>query len=133
AYGIPSVALRFFNIYGPRQALSNPYTGVVAIFSARLLNGNPPLIFEDGLQSRDFVSVHDIVRSLLLAAERESAVGGTFNVGSGRSVSVREVAPALAEVLGVDIEPEVTGRYRVGDIRQWFADGSRARELRGEG
>jgi len=131
AYGIPSVALRFFNIYGPRQALSNPYTGVVAIFSARLLNGNPPLIFEDGLQSRDFVSVHDIVRSLLLAAERESAVGGTFNVGSGRSVSVREVAQALAEVLGVDIEPEVTGRYRVGDIRHCFADISRARELLG--
>jgi dTDP-L-rhamnose 4-epimerase len=131
AYGIPSAALRFFNIFGPRQALSNPYTGVVAIFSSRLLNGNPPLIFEDGLQSRDFVSVHDIVQSLLLAAERESAIGGTFNVGSGRSVTVREVAETLARVLDVDIEPEVTGRYRVGDIRHCFADISRARQALG--
>jgi dTDP-L-rhamnose 4-epimerase len=131
AYGIPSVALRFFNIFGPRQALSNPYTGVVAIFSSRLLNGNPPLIFEDGLQSRDFVSVHDIVQSLLLAAQREEAVGGTFNIGSGRSVTVREVAETLAGVLNVDIEPQVTGRYRIGDIRHCFADISRAREVLG--
>jgi dTDP-L-rhamnose 4-epimerase len=128
AYGIPSVALRFFNIFGPRQALSNPYTGVVAIFSARLLNGNSPLIFEDGKQSRDFVSVHDVVQSLLLAAERESAIGNAFNVGSGQSVSVNDVARTLAGVLGVDVDPEVTGRYRVGDIRHCFADISRARE-----
>ena len=131
AYGIPSVALRFFNIFGPRQALSNPYTGVVAIFSARLLNGNAPLIFEDGEQSRDFVSVHDIVQSLLLAGEREAAVGGAFNVGSGRSVSVREVASTLATVLDVEVEPEITGRYRVGDIRHCFADIDRAREALG--
>jgi dTDP-L-rhamnose 4-epimerase len=127
AYGIPSVALRFFNIFGPRQALSNPYTGVVAIFSARLLNGNAPLIFEDGEQSRDFVSVHDIVRALLLSGEAEGAVGGAFNVGSGRAVSVREVASTLAGVLGVEVEPEITGRYRVGDIRHCFADISKAR------
>lgn len=127
AYGIPSVALRFFNIFGPRQALSNPYTGVVAIFSARLLNGNAPLIFEDGEQSRDFVSVHDIVRALLLSGEAEGAVGGAFNIGSGRAVSVREVASTLARVLGVEVEPEITGRYRVGDIRHCFADISRAR------
>jgi dTDP-L-rhamnose 4-epimerase len=127
AYGIPSVALRFFNIFGPRQALSNPYTGVVAIFSARLLNGNRPLIFEDGRQSRDFVSVHDVVRALLLSAEAEGAVGGAFNVGSGRAVTVEEVARTLAGVLGVEVEPEVTGRYRVGDIRHCFADISRAR------
>ncbi|HET8657174.1 MAG TPA: NAD-dependent epimerase/dehydratase family protein [Longimicrobiaceae bacterium] len=127
AYGIPSVALRFFNIFGPRQALSNPYTGVVAIFSARLLNGNAPLIFEDGEQSRDFVSVHDVVRALLLAGEAEGAVGGAFNVGSGHSVTVRDVARTLAKVLGVEIEPEVTGRYRVGDIRHCFADVTRAR------
>jgi len=131
AYDIPGVALRFFNIFGPRQALSNPYTGVVAIFSARLLNGNSPLIFEDGRQSRDFVSVHDVVRSLILAAERESAIGGAFNVGSGRSVSVNDVARTLAGVLGVDMEPEVTGRYRVGDIRHCFADITRAREKLG--
>ena len=131
AYGIPSTALRFFNIFGPRQALSNPYTGVVAIFSSRLLNGNPPLIFEDGEQSRDFVSVHDIVQALLLAADRESAVGSAFNVGSGRSISVREVASTLARVLDVGVEPEVTGRYRVGDIRHCFADITRAREALG--
>jgi dTDP-L-rhamnose 4-epimerase len=131
AYGIPSVALRFFNIFGPRQALSNPYTGAVAIFSSRLLNGNAPLIFEDGEQSRDFVSVYDVVRGLLLAGEAEGAVGGAFNIGSGRSVSVREVASTLAEVLGVEIEPEITGRYRVGDIRHCFADITRAREAFG--
>jgi dTDP-L-rhamnose 4-epimerase len=131
AYGIPSVALRFFNIYGPRQALSNPYTGVAAIFSSRLLNGNPPLIFEDGEQSRDFVSVHDIVRALLLAAERKEAVGHAINVGSGRAITVREVAETLAHVMGVQVEPEVTGRYRVGDIRHCFADIRRARALLG--
>jgi dTDP-L-rhamnose 4-epimerase len=131
AYGIPSVALRFFNIFGPRQALSNPYTGVVAIFSSRLLNGNSPLIFEDGEQSRDFVSVHDVVRALLLAAERESAVGEAFNVGSGRSVSVNQVARTLADVLRVEIEPEVTGRYRVGDIRHCFGDIQKARQALG--
>jgi dTDP-L-rhamnose 4-epimerase len=131
AYGIPSVALRFFNIYGPRQALSNPYTGVAAIFSSRLMNGNAPLIFEDGEQSRDFVSVHDIVRALLLAAERDEAVGHAINVGSGRSITVREVAETLAGVMGIEREPEVTGRYRIGDIRHCFADIRRARDLLG--
>jgi dTDP-L-rhamnose 4-epimerase len=131
AYGIPSVALRFFNIFGPRQALSNPYTGAVAIFSSRLLNGNPPLIFEDGYQSRDFVSVHDVVQALLLSGEHEGAVGGAFNVGSGRAVTVREVAETVASVLEVDVEPKITGRYRVGDIRHCFADISRAREAFG--
>lgn len=131
AYGIPSVALRFFNIYGPRQALSNPYTGVAAIFSARLLNGEPPLIYEDGEQRRDFVSVHDIVQALLLAAQEDAAAGKAFNVGSGRAVSVREVARTLARVMGVDVEPEVTGKYRVGDIRNCYADISLAREVLG--
>lgn len=131
AYDIPSVALRFFNIYGPRQALSNPYTGVAAIFSARLLNGEPPLIYEDGEQRRDFVSVHDIVQALLLAAERPEAVGQALNVGSGQPVTVREVAGTLARVLGTEIEPRVTGRYRVGDIRNCFADIGRAREVLG--
>jgi dTDP-L-rhamnose 4-epimerase len=131
AYGIPSVALRFFNIFGPRQSLSNPYTGVVAIFSSRLLNGNRPLIFEDGRQSRDFVSVHDVVEALLLSAERENAVGGAFNIGSGRAVSVNEVAGTLGQVLGIDLEPEISGQYRVGDIRHCFGDISRAREALG--
>ena len=131
AYGIPSVALRFFNIYGPRQSLSNPYTGVAAIFSARLLNGQPPLIYEDGEQKRDFVSVHDIVQALLLAAEEEAAAGKAFNVGSGRAVSVREVADTLGGVLGTRVEPQVVGKYRVGDIRHCFADVSLAREVLG--
>jgi dTDP-L-rhamnose 4-epimerase len=131
AYGIPSVALRFFNIYGPRQALSNPYTGVAAIFSSRLLNGQPPLVFEDGEQKRDFVSVHDIVQALLLSAEEEAAVGKAFNVGSGRAVTVREVASTLASVLGTDVEAQVVGKYRVGDIRHCFADISLAREVLG--
>jgi dTDP-L-rhamnose 4-epimerase len=131
AYGIPSVALRFFNIYGPRQALSNPYTGVAAIFSARLLNGQPPLIFEDGEQRRDFVSVHDVVQALLRAAEEEAAAGKAFNVGTGRGITVSEVARTLAGVLGVEVEPRVTGRYRVGDIRHCYADVSLAREVLG--
>ncbi|MDP9347983.1 MAG: NAD-dependent epimerase/dehydratase family protein [Gemmatimonadota bacterium] len=131
AYGIPTVALRFFNIYGPRQSLSNPYTGVAAIFSARLLNGEPPLIFEDGEQRRDFVSVYDIVRGLLQAAECQGAVGQALNLGSGHPVTVKEVASTLAHVLGTDIEPQVTGRARVGDIRHCFADISRAREAMG--
>jgi dTDP-L-rhamnose 4-epimerase len=131
AYGIPSVALRFFNIFGPRQALSNPYTGVVAIFSSRILNGNPPLIFEDGEQSRDFVSVHDVVQALLLSAERPEAVGHAINVGSGRSISIRGVAETLAGVLNVQAEPEITSRYRVGDIRHCFADIGLAREKLG--
>lgn len=125
AYGIPTVALRFFNVYGPNQALSNPYTGVLAIFAARLLNDRPPLVFEDGDQRRDFVSVRDVARACRLAIERE--LDGVLNIGSGHSVSVREVAKQLADVLGKDIEPEVVGRYRVGDIRHCFADVSAAR------
>lgn len=127
AYRVPTVALRFFNVYGPRQALSNPYTGVLAIFAARLLNGRPPLIFEDGLQRRDFVSVHDVKVACRLALESDRAPGNVYNVGSGRSVTIREVADRMAKVLGrEDIAPEVTGRYRMGDIRHCFADVSKA-------
>jgi dTDP-L-rhamnose 4-epimerase len=132
AYDIPTVALRFFNVYGSDQALSNPYTGVLAIFASRLLNGRPPLIFEDGHQRRDFVSVHDVARACALAIERPGADGRAINVGSGRSVSVREVAQRLAAVLGrEDIEPEVTGKYRVGDVRHCFADISLAGDALG--
>lgn len=133
AYNIPTVALRFFNIYGTRQALSNPYTGVLAIFAARLLNGRAPLLFEDGQQRRDFVSVHDIVQACRLALERPAAlVGGkAFNVGSGDSRSVLDVAHLLARTLGVDVEPEVTGKYRIGDIRHCFADLSLSRSVLG--
>ena len=131
AYRVPVVALRFFNVYGPRQALSNPYTGVLAIFASRLLNGRPPLIFEDGNQRRDFVSVHDVARACRLALEEDGADGHVLNVGAGRSVSVNEIYEQLAAVLGVDIQPEIVGKYRAGDIRHCFADVSRARELLG--
>jgi dTDP-L-rhamnose 4-epimerase len=131
AYGIPTVALRFFNVYGPRQALSNPYTGVLAIFASRLLNGRPPRIFEDGGQTRDFVSVHDIARACALALERDGADGRAVNVGTGRAISVAELAAQLGATIGVELEPEVTGEFRVGDIRHCFADSSLARETLG--
>jgi len=131
AYGVPAVALRLFNTYGPRQALSNPYTGVLAIFASRLLNGRPPLIFEDGLQRRDFVSVHDVAAAFVLALDVSAADGRVLNVGSGTSVTVLELAERLAVQMGVDVRPEPTGRYRVGDIRHCFADISLARELLG--
>jgi dTDP-L-rhamnose 4-epimerase len=129
AYDIPTVALRFFNVYGTDQALSNPYTGVLAIFASRMLNERAPLIFEDGQQRRDFVSVHDVARACALAIERTGADGRAINVGSGMSVSVCEVAQRLAAALDrQDIEPEVTGRFRVGDVRHCFADISLAAE-----
>jgi dTDP-L-rhamnose 4-epimerase len=129
SYGVPTTALRFFNVYGPDQSLSNPYTGVLAIFGGRLLNGRPPLIFEDGEQRRDFVSVHDVARACSLALERDAAAGLAVNVGSGRSISVWEIAERLARVTGrEDIAPEVTGKYRVGDIRHCFAEIALARE-----
>ncbi len=131
AYGIPTVALRFFNVYGERQALSNPYTGVLAIFAARLLNDNPPLIFEDGRQRRDFISVHDVAEACRLALERPEAVGHAFNIGSGKHVNIREVAERMASALGRDIAPEITGKYRTGDIRNCFADIGLARDRLG--
>ena len=109
AYGVPTVALRLFNTYGPRQALSNPYTGVLAIFASRLLNGRPPLIFEDGLQRRDFVWVHDVAAAFALALDSPAADGRVLNVGSGSSVTVLELAERLAAVMGVDVRPEATG------------------------
>ncbi len=132
AYGIPSVALRFFNVYGPRQALSNPYTGVMAIFASRLLNGHPPLIFEDGQQQRDFVSVHDVARAARLALESPDAPGGVFNIGSGCHYTIRELARRLGQVMGREGVPvDISGKYRVGDIRHCFADISRARAVLG--
>jgi dTDP-L-rhamnose 4-epimerase len=131
AYGIPTVALRFFNVYGIRQALSNPYTGVLAIFASRLMNDRPPLIFEDGLQRRDFVSVYDIVQACRLALETPAADGQAFNIGSGQSYTVRQVAGMVAGALGKHIDPEVCGKYRVGDIRHCFADITRASAVLG--
>jgi dTDP-L-rhamnose 4-epimerase len=132
AYKIPSVALRFFNVYGTRQALSNPYTGVMAIFASRLMNGNPPKIFEDGLQQRDFVSVKDIAQGCRLALEVPEADGQVFNVGSGDHYTIKSLAEKISEVMGMeDLEPEVTGKYRVGDVRHCFADISLARQVLG--
>lgn len=130
-YGLPVVALRYFNIYGPRQALSNPYTGVAAIFASRLLNGKPPLVFEDGKQMRDFVSVKDVVEANLLAMDRHEANGLALNIGSGNPISIREVAATLAQALETDIAPELTGKYRAGDIRHCFADIALAGECLG--
>ncbi|RFA25385.1 nucleoside-diphosphate-sugar epimerase [Alkalilimnicola ehrlichii] len=132
AYDIPTTALRFFNVYGPRQALSNPYTGVLAIFASRYLNGQPPLIFEDGEQRRDFVSVHDVSRAARLALEANAATGRVFNIGSGQAYTVSGIARRMAQALNCpDIEPQITGDYRVGDIRHCFADIALAEEILG--
>ncbi|MDQ2983299.1 MAG: NAD-dependent epimerase/dehydratase family protein [Actinomycetota bacterium] len=131
AYGVPTTALRFFNVYGPRQALSNPYTGVLAIFASRLLNERRPLVFEDGAQRRDFVAVQDVARACRLALERSEAAGHAINVGSGEGISILGLAHELARLLDKEIEPEVTEKYRVGDIRHCFADTSLAHEQLG--
>jgi dTDP-L-rhamnose 4-epimerase len=132
AYQMPTTALRFFNVYGRYQALSNPYTGVLAIFASRLLNDRPPLVFEDGEQRRDFVSVSDIARACRLALSSEASAGHVINIGSGQSISVNEIATRLSRILDKEkIEPEITGKYRVGDIRHCFADISLANDLLG--
>ena len=132
AYGMQATALRFFNAYGPRQALSNPYTGVLAIFASRLMNDSAPKIFEDGYQQRDFVSVYDLARACRLALESPAAAGEVFNVGSGEAMTVRDIAQRVADVVGKrHIQPEITGKYRVGDIRHCFADISKARRVLG--
>lgn len=130
-YGLPVTALRFFNIYGTRQALSNPYTGVAAIFASRMLNKQPPLVFEDGEQMRDFVSVHDIVRANILAMERPESNNEVINIGCGKPISIRRVGELLAKSLGQDVEPVITQKYRAGDIRHCYADISKARALLG--
>jgi dTDP-L-rhamnose 4-epimerase len=130
AYNFPVTALRFFNVYGTRQALSNPYTGVLAIFSSRLLNNRSPLIYEDGNQLRDFVHVHDVARACRLALEAPEADGEVINIGSGQKYSVSYLANFLAKTLGKEeIKPEITGQYRIGDIRHCFADISKAKKI----
>lgn len=131
AYRIPTVAVRFFNAYGPRQSLANPYTGVLAIFASRLLRGEAPLVYEDGHQRRDFVSVHDIADACALALEREGADGHVLNIGSGAARSVLDVAQAMAAAVGRRQQPQVLHRYRVGDIRHCYADITRAQQLLG--
>jgi dTDP-L-rhamnose 4-epimerase len=130
-YGIPVVAFRYFNIYGTRQSLSNPYTGVAAIFASRLMNGSAPVIFEDGEQMRDFVHISDIVQANLLAMERTEADGRALNVGSGEPVTISQVEAELARALRKTVSPEVTGKYRAGDIRHCFSDSSAVSQLLG--
>jgi len=130
-YGIPSVAPRFFNVYGPRQSLSNPYAGVAAIWLSRLMNDKAPVVFEDGGQLRDFVSIHDVVDCLVLMLERPGADFLPVNVGSGQTVTILEIARMLARLLGKDIEPLVTETGRRFDIRHNTADITRARDALG--
>jgi dTDP-L-rhamnose 4-epimerase len=125
-YGIPAVAPRFFNVYGPRQSLSNPYAGVAAIWLSRLLNGKQPVVFEDGGQLRDFVSIHDVVDCLLLMLEQPGADYLPVNVGSGQTVTILQIAELLNRLLGTSIEPQVTQTGRKFDIRHNTADISRA-------
>jgi dTDP-L-rhamnose 4-epimerase len=132
AYGLPVVALRLFNTYGPYQALSNPYTGVLSNFASRVLNGRAPLIFEDGMQKRDFVSVYDVAAAFRLALEAPAAPGHAVNISSGVPMTVGEVAARTIRAVGrSDIVPDITGNYRVGDIRHCFAEVELARELLG--
>lgn len=131
AYGIPTVALRFFNVYGPRQSLSNPYTGVTAIFMSRIKNNNQPIVYEDGLQTRDFISVHDIVDANLLAMESRNANYEIFNVGSGIPTTIKNVAEVLAKLYGKDIKPKITYNFRKGDVRHCYADISKIKSKLG--
>jgi len=127
--GIPTVALRYSCTYGPRQSLFNPYTGVIAIFCTRLLNGQPPILYEDGGQTRDLCFVEDIARANLLAATTNSLDGLPVNVGSGRATSVRELAAIIAGQLGVNLEPLARGEFRPGEIRALISDISRIRTI----
>jgi dTDP-L-rhamnose 4-epimerase len=132
AYGIEAVALRLFNVFGAGQALSNPYTGVLANFASRLANSQPPMIFEDGRQRRDFVHVRDVARAFRLALEKPAANGHVINIGSGQAYTIAEVAGLLADAMGVpEIAPDIMNKARSGDIRNCFADISKARELLG--
>lgn len=129
SYKIPTVALRYFNVYGPRQALSNPYTGVCAIFSARIKNNNPPIVFEDGGQTRDFVDVRDIVQANLLVMNSAAADYEMFNVGTGHPTSIGEIARVLAKLYGASVQPDITLKYRSGDIRHCASDISKIARL----
>ena len=131
AWRIPTFALRFFNVFGPRQSLSNPYTGVAAIFLSRLLNAHAPLVFEDGQQARDFIDVRDIAQAVKMAVESDRAGAHVLNVATGRKTTVAEVASALSRALSIDLPPQLMGKYRAGDIRHCYGDPARAREVLG--
>ena len=122
AYGVPSVALRYFNVYGPRQSLNNPYTGVAAIFMSRIKNSHAPVLYEDGMQTRDFVSVHDIAQANILAMEKEAANYGVFNVGTQQPTTILGVAETLAKVYKSSVRPTVSNKFRKGDIRHCISD-----------
>ncbi len=129
AFNIPAVALRYFNVYGPRQSLSNPYTGVAAIFISRIKAGKSPVIFEDGFQSRDFVSVHDIVSANIAVMENSRADYQVFNVGSGNKITIVGLAKLLIKIFGSNLTPEITNQFRTGDIRHCFADISKIKRV----
>jgi dTDP-L-rhamnose 4-epimerase len=129
AYGIPTVALRYFNVFGPRQSLSNPYTGVAAIFSSRIKNNHPPVIFEDGLQSRDFIYVDDVAKANIFVMKNKAANYKALNVGTGRPVSIVNIATTLSKLYGRKIEPKIANKFRSGDIRHCFADVSELKKL----
>jgi len=129
--GIPSVAFRYQNVYGPGQSLSNPYTGILSIFSTRILNGNNLDIYEDGLESRDFVFIDDVVDATILGIEKEEANGKVFNVGSGTATTVKEVAESLKKFYDSSINISISGKYRLGDIRHNYADLNKAKSLLG--
>jgi dTDP-L-rhamnose 4-epimerase len=125
--GIPTVALRYSCTYGPRQSIFNPYTGVIAIFCTRLLNNLPPVLFEDGEQTRDFSFVEDIARANLLAAQSDELDGLPVNVGSGAGVSIRKIAEYISDALGIHIAPEVNGEFRPGEMRHLTSGTDRIR------
>lgn len=131
AYGIPTAALRLFNVYGPRQSLSNPYTGVAAIFSSRLLSGQPPIIFEDGQQSRDFIHVSDVAQAFCQALERPHVMEVALNIGTGQATSIAQMATLVGKALGIAKPPDILGKFREGDIRHCIASNEQARHLLG--
>jgi dTDP-L-rhamnose 4-epimerase len=131
SYGIPTVALRFFNVYGPGQSLSNPYTGVVAIFLSRLINRKPPLVFEDGNQTRDFIYVDDLARAIVDAMESKKVENRALNVGTGRTISVGKLASTLADLVAPSIQSKIGNNFRTGDIRHCYADTHLIRDLLG--
>jgi dTDP-L-rhamnose 4-epimerase len=128
-YGLKTVALRFFNAYGPRQALSNPYTGACAMMSSRILNNKPPYIFEDGKQLRDFIHVKDVARACLLALESNRVDFQAMNVGTGTPVSILDLARDLIDLFGADLTPHISNQFRKGDIRHCYADIAKAKHL----
>ena len=130
-YQMPTVALRCFNVYGPRQSISNPYTGVTAIFIARLKNNQPPVIYEEGLQTRDFISVHDVIEALILAMSNPKANYQVMNIGSGQPTTIKDVALKLVRLMDKQIQPQISGEFRINDIRHCYADISLAEKILG--